>query len=261
MAEHLKLINPEAPPQVGRFVLTETARDILLTLRLVQGTSGGAMTMIAAAPGTGKTETLYHFLLQSRRVFLAQAVSGEGGVWSVAQGLFSLLNLGDPNGRDLADARRRIGDAIGFDGMLLLDEAQYLTQKNPRGRDDNNAFEWLRAISEASGCKIVFCGDLALGATVDKIPQLRRRMLRPILVRQVTKEDVEAVVRAKGYTDPIVFDALTLIARRGGGLGDVDNVLSHAQLLTSSGRVELGHVMAAIEDLKLNTKARAIGGK
>jgi len=57
MAEHLRLINPDPSPETGRFVMTTTATDILRTMGLVRSLAGGAVTMIAAAPGMGKTET------------------------------------------------------------------------------------------------------------------------------------------------------------------------------------------------------------
>lgn len=58
MAEHLRLINPDQEPQNGWFVTTTIATDILRSLRNVQNRPGGGLTMIAAAPGMGKTATL-----------------------------------------------------------------------------------------------------------------------------------------------------------------------------------------------------------
>jgi DNA transposition AAA+ family ATPase len=257
LAEHLRLINPDAPPQSGRFVMTETARDMLRSLHLVAGVAGGAMTMIAGAPGTGKSEVMRQFLAETHRAFSFEAVSGEGGIWSAAHGIFRALDLGQPNSRDLPGDRQRIAERLGLGGMLIVDEAQYLVQKNPRGKDNIDALEWLRKVSEEGCCSIVFVGDLALLDAVEKLPQLRRRMLRPIIVRRVTKADVEAVVARAGFNDAVVVDVLFAVARRGGGLGDVATILSHAPLFAGGGKVQPFHIMTAIEDLKLQPK----GGK
>jgi DNA transposition AAA+ family ATPase len=257
LAEHLRLINSEASPEGGWFAMTETARDMLRSLDYVRGLDGGGMTMIAAAPGTGKTATVQRYIETNRRTFRVEAVSGEGGIWSAAIGIFKALELGDPNSRDLPGDREKIAEAIGVDGMLIIDEAQYLIQRNPRGKDNIDALEWLRSISEDGCCSIVFVGDLALVDAVEKLPQLKRRLRRPIIVRRVSKADVEAVAAKAGFRDPAVIDLLSAVARRAGGLGDVANAMSHASIFAGGGQVQSFHIAAAIEDLKLSPQ----GGK
>jgi hypothetical protein len=185
-----------------------------------------------------------------------QAVSGEGGVWGVAQALTAALDMGAPNGRDLKGTREAIGEAVGLDGILILDEAQYLVQKNGRGKDNIDAFEWLRFAAEEGGFSLVFAGDLRLVNVIAELPQLRSRIRRPVVIRRVAKADVRAFAAARGLTDGQMQDALTGVALAHGGLRDVSNVIEHARLFAGAERVELVHVLAAIEDLKLGPKWR-----
>lgn len=61
MAEVVQLAKPGATAPVTQgFVMTESAQDILRSLQLVRA-AGDAITLIAAAPGTGKTEALRQF--------------------------------------------------------------------------------------------------------------------------------------------------------------------------------------------------------
>lgn len=257
MAEHLRLINPDPTPSTGRFVMTATTADILRSLRLVQGQAGGAMTMIAASPGTGKTETLAHYLQTARRTVMHTVVAGEAAPWSLAFGLMRALDIGEPNSRRLAEDRLRIAEAIGPDGMLILDEAQNLVQRSARGGVSLDAIEWLRAMAEDGCFSLVLSGDLKLLDVMAQLPQLRSRMRRPVVVRSVPKHDVALVAERMGVCDAPSIDALALVARHHGGLRDVGHVLGHAGIFARGGAVELGHILAAIEDLKLQPK----GGK
>jgi DNA transposition AAA+ family ATPase len=239
----------------GGFVMTETAQDMLRSLQLVKSLGGDAITMIAAVPGTGKTQALRHFrdTVMPRAIFHT-AIAGEGTPWGVACQLMELLEIGVPNSRDLLGSRRSIAEEIGAEGLLIVDEAQHLVQRNPRGKDNWDALEWLRAMAEEGMFSLVFCGDLGLLDTAHKLPQLWRRMRRRVIVKTVTKADVEILCVKRGISDATVIAVLFQIARRGGGLGDVDNAISHARLLSGGGSLGKAHVMAALEDLKLVPK-------
>ena len=45
----------------GGYIETATAADILLSIDLIRSIEGSALTMIAGAPGVGKTRTLRHY--------------------------------------------------------------------------------------------------------------------------------------------------------------------------------------------------------
>lgn len=256
MAEVIEFAKPEAQaPATGGFVMTESAQDMLRSLQLVSAAACDAITLISAAPGTGKTEVLRHFKREHRPdAVFHTAVAGEGTPWGVACQLMEWLELGTPNGRDLLGARRRIAEEIGADGLLIIDEAQYLVQRNPRGKDSWDSLEWLRAMADDGCFSLAFCGDLALQDTASRLPQLWRRMRRRVVIKHVSKEDVTALVTFRGISDRNVIEILYQVARRGGGLGDVDNAIAHARLLSGQNIPASAYIMAALEDLNLVAK-------
>jgi DNA transposition AAA+ family ATPase len=255
MAEHLQLIRPsEAPPMPGGFIETETGRDILRTLRLVKQGFGEDVGLIAGAPGVGKSEAVWCFKELNPHVLMHRVVAGEGGIWNTAIALCRLLEIGEPNGRKLDDCRRRIAEVIGPEVMLVFDEAQYLVQRNMRGKDDWQAFEWLRAMAEEGCFSVVFCGDLASCAVEKELPQLWRRMRRRIIVLRIPKGDVEAIAAKWGITYPDGVEVLFKVANRGGFLGDVVSGCKHARLLSGRKNPSMEDLLAALEDLKLLPK-------
>jgi hypothetical protein len=260
MAEVVQLAKPEAKAKVtGGIAMTESAQDILRSAQMVCSVSGGAVTLIAAAPGTGKTEALMHFSRTFRKDALWHtAVKGEDDTpWGVAVQLMDKLDIGRPNNRNLRGSRERIAEAIGPEGILIVDEAQNLIRHNLRGGTEWGSFEWLRALSEEGCFSIIFSGDLALLEIQQRLPQLWRRMRRRVVIKAVSKGDVESLTSWRGLDDPRISEALYQVARRGGGLGDVDNAIGHARLLAGGQLPSAVHIVAALEDLKLQT----MGGK
>lgn len=252
MADHLHVIKNESPPSVGGFVLTDTASDILRSLTMAHR-NFGTLTMIAGVPGVGKSKAVQHYCRthpQPRSVWTHKMVAGEGKIWDLSVGLMEVLDIGAPNSRRMREERFRIAEAIGVESLLIIDEAQYLANYNPRGGFNYDALEWLRALAEEGGFSVAFCGDLALHEVVQAVPQLRRRIIRPVVVRTLPKSDVAKVAKQHGVYGDVMVDALTAVARRYGGLADVVNVLRHAALLDGKA-VSPKSLQAAIHDLKL----------
>lgn len=264
MSEVVQFAKPAPEGELkGGFVMTESAQDMLRSLQLVRA-AGNAFTLIAAAPGTGKTEVLKHFTASQNaekvsgdgtwrpdEVFLHTAVAGEGTPWGLASQLMQFWNLGEPNSRRLTEARQMIGTCVGVGGLLIIDEAQYLVQRNSRGKDTWDSLEWLRAMAEDGQFSVAYCGDLALLDTATHLPQLWRRMRRRVVIQSASKADVAALVGHRGISDAGLIEVLYQVARRGGGLGDVDNAIWHAALFAGKGIPSAAHVMAALEDLNL----------
>lgn len=246
MAELLKFATAEARPRApGDFVRTETAEDIFRSLNLMRSIEGTAMTMIAGAPGIGKTHALKQFLapIHYDALFVSVA-AGEGKPSGLAESLMR-LHLGIANGNNLTKARETIARLIGTGRVLAVDEAQYLT---PDGA------EWLRAMAESGGFDLVLCGDLRLAELVEGIPQLYSRMRRPIRITSASQADVEAVAAGTGFDSPEAIKVLCAVARLRGGLRNVENVLKLAQLFAGHERPGSAHLKAAILDLKLEPK-------
>lgn len=252
MAEHLRVINQnsEAPPEDD--VLTETSRDIIRSLQHAKE-DNGSLTMIAGVPGSGKSHTVRRYCeLNDWSPIWHTAVAGEGKIWDLAVSLMDMLDLGKPNSATMRENRFQIAEAIGPERLVIIDEAQYLSNYNPRGANNFDAFEWLRALAEEGAFSVAFVGDMALVEAINSVPQLRRRVIRPVVISKVLKSDVVDVAHSFGVRDANMHAALAAVARRYGGLGDVVNVIKHARKFAGSHHVALDHLSAAIHDLKLD---------
>src|SRR5690606_28627161 len=117
---------------------------------LIRSLDGPAVTMIAGAPGVGKTLALQHFVAtEGHDALYASVAQGEGKPFCIAVSLLRLF-WDDVRGMSLAHARGRLAGYIGKGRVLVVDEAQYLTAEGA---------EWLRALAETAGCDLVLCGD------------------------------------------------------------------------------------------------------
>jgi DNA transposition AAA+ family ATPase len=246
MAEFLRIANAESRPRRSdEFVYTETARDILRSVELVRTLPGTAMTMITGEPGVGKTQALQHRCASEGfdAVYLSIA-NGEGKPTAIATNLLRMYRT-EANGMSLSAMRDTLAQYIGRGRLLVLDEAQYL---------DPNGAEWVRALAEDGGFDLILSGDLALRALVARIPQLYSRMIRPVVVKTVTRADVAAMVEGTALATTKAIDALHAVARMKGGLRNVENVTRITGLFAGGDRPTVDHLKAAIIDMKLAPK-------
>lgn len=250
----------EPPPAPDGYVETETSADMMRSLRLLRVLEGPSLTMIAGAPGTGKSRTIDAFEAECERDGTCQVTritvaKGEGAAWNLATMLAALWGVTPAaNGWGLTDARSTLARWIGRDAILIVDEAQYLDQRTRKTSLQGAGFEWLRALAETAGCGLAFVGDLALEGAVARFPQLQSRLRRPVVVRHPAAADVEALARAGGLHDRGAIALLGPLARRKGGLRNVENVLCVARLFAGDGPITPAHVRGAIVDMKLAPK-------
>lgn len=258
MAQHIRLAKLTDPPRaVGDWAETETARDIARSLDMVIASDAPCFTMIAGGPGTGKTTALKRFCDRlGDDALLITAAQGEGKPWEFATLLKSMW-FSFPNCNGLAATRIQLAKMIGPEKVLLVDEAQYLNVKNSKTGQTGAAFEWARAMAELGKFRLVFCGDLDLPGAIETMPQLQRRMVRPVVVRHASRADVAAII-AGTRLDRVEFgEVLHGVAKLRGGLGNVVNVARLAELFAGDGEVTLEHIKAAITDLKIGKWGKA----
>lgn len=240
------------------FIRTETARDILRTLTLLQSVNGPAVSMISGAPGIGKTETLLHYERENPEIALRISIpKGEGNPFHVSANILNMFNPYKRHDNDMTVRRNTIMRSVGHGRILLVDEAQNLFQRNKASCTKGASFGWLVAASEEGGFDLVFCGDHTLSAIMLDFPHLQSRMRRPVLIHAAAAGDVAALAADQGFTDKVGVDLLGAIAKLSGGLRNVDNVLRMAAIFAGKDRIAAGHVQAAIKDLKL----KPTGGK
>ena len=252
MAHVIDFASAAAPPRRDGFVMTETASDMLRSLRLLRELDGGALTMIAGAPGVGKSRAVEAFMKEAPDATVIRMAKGEGTAWNLAKTIAGLYHASLPmNAIGLSGVRERLGAWLGPDAILIVDEAQYLDHRDRKTGERGAALEWMRALAETAGCALALVGDLALEEAVARYPQLRSRMRRPVVVRSSPPEDVAALAAAVGIEDDAILRALRSVAKRDGALRNVENVLRVAALFAEGGAVRREHVHAAIVDMKL----------
>ena len=132
----------------------------------------------------------------------------------------------------------------------MVDEAQYLHQKNVKTGQVGEACEWIRATADMGRFDVVFCGDLTLVSAINVMPQLQSRMLRPVVIKEASHADVAAVVEGTAFANSKAVDSLHYVAHMKGGLRNVRNVTRVAQLFAGSDLPTLAHLKAAVHDMK-----------
>ena len=246
--------------RIGDWAETQTARDITRSLEMVTAIDGPGFTMIAGGPGTGKTTAVRRFCeARGHDALYIQAARGEGTVWNFARALSGHWGHGVPHFNTHAEARFILAQHIGRNTLLVVDEAQYLHQRNRRTGQTGEAFEWLRAMADEGQFDLVFCGDLHLPRAIEAMPQLQSRMMRPVVIPHASRADVAAMVAGTPFETPKAIDALHQVARMKGGLRNVVNVTRIAQLFAGDGLPTLAHLKAAIMDMNLSKGGAANG--
>ncbi|WP_457650340.1 AAA family ATPase [Profundibacter sp.] len=256
MAQHLRIANAGIiRRQVGDWAETETAIDIRRSLEMVWTAERPSMTMISGGPGIGKTTAIQQFCdsLGHDAIYI-QAARGEGTAWNFAHALANLWGYAKPTFNCLSEARDKIAKSIGKPRVLIVDEAQYLHQRNGKTGQTGEAFEWVRATADTGGFDVVFCGDLNLPNAINAMPQLQSRMMRPVVIKQASRADVAAIVEGTAFATEKAIEVLFLIAKMHGGLRNVENVIRLALLFAGSGHPRPEHLTAAIADMKLVPK-------
>lgn len=257
MAKVIQLAKAGAQrPEPGAFVVTEVARDILRSLHLIHEGKGARFTMIAGLPGCGKSMSLKRFAAAENEVDYFTFKNGEDKPSDVSEVLFRHFLPGwNPNGKSIPRRREKLMEQIATSQWnpkrtLLADEAQHLSA---------DGIEWLRGLAEDAGVSVAFAGDIRLAALIEPIPQLRSRLLRPVTINGVSKNDIGALAAAWKVAETDILTALQAAAKHPGALRNIANVLTLAADFAGNADISGQHVKAAIIDLKLAT--RLMGGK
>lgn len=257
MAEVIQLAKVGAQrPKPGTFVVTEAARDILRSLRLVHQGEGARFTMIAGLPGCGKSLSLKQFASAERDVDYIVFKSGEDKPSDVSEVLLRHFLPGEkPNGMSIPLRREKMMAKIATGKWrprhtLLADEAQHMSAKG---------IEWLRGLAEDAGVSVAFAGDIRLAALIEPIPQLRSRLIRPVTIKDVSREDVHALAATWQIKDSDALALLQAAVEQPGALRNLVNVLDLAADFAGEAEISVQHVRAAIFDLKL--ASRLTGGR
>jgi hypothetical protein len=247
MAEVVRLARAEAEAPAAEpdwFVETEAAGRILRTLDALKP---GQVTMIAGAPGTGKTATVRRFLEGNETGYYHEAVAGEASAWNVARSILSAYY--GPNSRfgsSILDLREPLTRIVRECGWLIVDEAQDLDRRDRKSGVQGEALGWLQAVAADAMARLVFVGGLSLPEAVARWDRLAGKLRCPVVLDKPPVADVAAYLLHRGYRDDAVTAALAAAAARTGGLRNVRNVLDQAERFAGKGAASRAHVQAAL---------------
>lgn len=231
---------PVAPPA---FIITETAQDIMRSLKLIKRLSGPRMTAICGPSGIGKTEAIAEFFKEDRRAWMITVAAGEDTEKHLSEQLCATLEVQDAWRMSLLERRKWLVLSLDAESTVIIDGAQNLSV---------NALEWACDMCVKAGCDLVFAGGMALNTKFKSNEQLNGRAMRKKVFTRVSAADVSAVARAYGVDRDGITGTLEGIGYLGGGLNNVMSVLEVAGVLAGDSAISFGDVMAAKEQLGLS---------
>lgn len=243
MTEHLKLAKsdgaPEAPPS---FIMTQTAREIHRSLRMMQRMSGFRIGLICGNAGIGKTTALEAFLSEEPLACMVTAAGGEDDPKSLAEDLCGRFGVYGWENMSLTARRKALVRTLTQFKILIMDEAQHYKL---------TALEWLRSLCEEACCDLVLAGDAKLYMVATCNAQIESRAVLPRLFSEVFPADVQAIAAAHSLDRDGIRRDLEGVAFKRGGIRHVRNVIELATAFANGGLVTRDHIFSAISQLGL----------
>ena len=218
----------------------------------------GEMVAIAAAPGTGKTSAAEEYRTRAPNVYIATMSPSTRSVREMCMAV--LAALGDAELRygatSQALSRRIVGRLSGAKALLILDEAQNLTEE---------ALEEARSWHDACRVGIALIGDRRVvgrlgGTRRNELAQLHSRISSRHIQEKPLQADADTVVRAWGIERADSIRFLKELAPRPGGLRSIVKAIKAASVVAGhEGRaIELADLKAAWSQLNIDN--HVIGG-
>ncbi len=134
---------------------TPTATKLTSLLRWAQS---GKIVLIVTGPGIGKTRTAERFADADPNVWLATMAPSTAGVATMLQEVAVAVGLGEIKGSPQQLSRRVRAHIQGKKGLLIVDEAQELTDK---------ALNELRGLHDRTGLGIALMGNETVVGQID----------------------------------------------------------------------------------------------
>lgn len=210
---------------------TPTATKLTSLLRWAQS---GKIVLIVTGPGIGKTRTAERFADADPNVWLATMAPSTAGVATMLQEVAVAVGLGEIKGSPQQLSRRVRAHIQGKKGLLIVDEAQELTDK---------ALNELRGLHDRTGLGIALMGNETVVGQIDS----RKSALAQISSRfsikhvQATPQpgDVDTLLDAWGIMDAGQRSFLSKIGGFPGALREVTNTIEIALMAAAGSREAL----------------------
>lgn len=228
-------------PMVPDWYGTTTSAKLTSLLRMAQS---GEIVMIVTGPGLGKTRTAERFAASDPNVWLATMSPSTAGVATMAIEVAEAIGLGEIKGSPQQLSRKIKAHVRGKNGLLIIDEAQELTDK---------AINELRGWHDRTGVGIALMGNETTVGHVEgrnsALAQVRSRFAFKHVQMVPMPGDMDALFDAWGIIDNEQKAFLTKLAAMPGALREVTMTLKIA-LMSSFGAGEelsLEHLRGAVK--------------
>lgn len=214
------------------YLETETANRIVYALDHARFKPG--ISTIYGGAGVGKSTTLRHYAkVHKDRTWLVEAADPLKSTVAI---LMELVE--SPSRRGFAyrkdslfkEALDMMLDTGGYEGnsLLIIDEAQHL---------ETPTFEAIRAFHDR-GIGIAYAGNEEVysrihGKKASKLAQLSSRVTYRLRLENSTSEDADMFITANEITGREARDYCQRLAALPGGLRNLDNLFSHARILSA----------------------------
>lgn len=240
-------------PEPPAFFETPTTKQITTMLTIAQR---GRMVVIAGGPGTSKSKACGHYQASVSNVWFATMKPSSGGISTMQYKVLESLGVEEEKrkGTPIALSTRVEALIRNTGGLLILDEAQHLTEK---------ALEEIRSWHDTTGIGIALVGNedvltrLTLGSRKDAFARLASRIAQRMIFRGPRDGDAIALADAWNVVDEDQRAFVVAIAKQPGGLRTCTMMLETAFMLASSenNTLQLSHLQDAWAHLSIRQMA------
>ena len=210
-------------PQVPEWYETPTASRLTKLLGWAQS---GKIVLIVSTPGVGKTKTARRFAAKGPNVWMATMSPNTSSPATMSLEVAAAIGLGEIKGSPQALSRQIKAKVAGRRGLIIVDEAQELTDK---------ALNELRSWHDLTGVGIALLGNEKVVGQLDSkksaLAQVSSRVSLPMIQTGPMPGDLDALFTAWGITDERQKAFLTRVGNLPGALREVTMTLEVALML------------------------------
>lgn len=207
-------------PMLPEWYETETSKRLVSLLRWAQA---GKIVLIVTGPGIGKTVTARRFASADPNVWLATMAPSTAGVATMASEVAAVIGLGEIKGSPQQLSRQIRNHVQGKKGLLIVDEAQELTDK---------AINEIRGWHDRTGVGVALLGNDKVVGQLDTRRSALAQVSSRFSVRHVQAVplpgDMDALFEAWGIVDAEQKAFLARIGAMPGALREVTHTIELA---------------------------------
>lgn len=232
------------------FCETYSAERILSGLAYAQ--AFGDLVAIYGGPGVGKTRSIQHYQGLYPNVWVVTLSPSCSGVVPALEEICEAVGLSDASGGARRLARAIRTRVIGAEGLLILDEAQHLSQAAIE--EIRSLHDWCRADDEGHAVGVALVGNETVYSRLTgpsrsaHFAQLFSRIGMRIYLQKPTPGDVRALARQYKVQSKECLALLERVAERPGALRGVVKALRLARR-SGEGTIDLETLRAAVQSL------------